>query len=104
MRLKRFVSRALGFGGMRMVNSKLKRLIEKRDAVNARIKQEENKLRFDERRIDTRRKVLAGAMVLEWAKKDAEFSSRLMTELKGFLVRDADRDLFGFPPAGKPKV
>lgn len=86
-----------------MVNSKLKRLIEKRDAVNARIKQEQNKLRSDERRSDTRRKVLAGAMVLEWAKKDTEFSSRLMAELKSFLVRDADRELFGLPPMRKPK-
>jgi hypothetical protein len=41
--------------------------------------------------------------VLEWAKKDNEFSSRLMTELKVFLVRDDDRALFGLPPLPKPK-
>ena len=59
--------------GTRM--SKLNRLIEQRDAVNARIKQEQNKLRAGERKSDTRRKVLAGATVLEWAKRDSEFSS-----------------------------
>jgi hypothetical protein len=82
--------------GTRM--SKLNRLIEQRNAVNARIKQEQNKQRASERKSDTRRKVLAGATVLEWAKKDSEFSSRLMAELKAFLVRDADRALFGLAP------
>ena len=82
--------------GTRM--SKLNRLVEQREAVNARIRQEQNKQRASERKSDTRRKVLAGATVLEWAKRDNEFSSRLMAELKRFLVRDADRELFGLPP------
>jgi hypothetical protein len=81
--------------------SKLKRLIEQREAVNARIRQEQNKLNASERRADTRRKVLAGAAVLELAKRDSEFSSRLMTELRHFLVRDSDRELFGLPPLPK---
>jgi hypothetical protein len=87
-----------------MTNAKLKRLIEKREAVNARIKLELNKERSNGRKDDTRRKVLAGAAVLEWAKKDSDFSARLTAELKSFLVRDADRELFGFPPSGKAKV
>jgi hypothetical protein len=86
-------SSALVCGGAQMIDSKLKRLIEKREAVNARIAQVQNKLRANERR----RKVLAGAAVLEWAKRDSEFSSRLTKELKDFLVRDADRELFGLP-------
>jgi hypothetical protein len=84
-----------------MASSKLNRLVEKRDAVNARIKLEQNKLRTGDRRSDTRRKVLAGATVLEWAKRDSEFSSRLIAELEVFLVRDADRELFGLPPRSK---
>jgi hypothetical protein len=84
-----------------MADSKLKRLIEKREAVNARIKMEQNKLKASERKSDTRRKILAGAAVLQWAKQDNEFSSRLMTELKTFLVRDDDRALFGLPPLPK---
>jgi hypothetical protein len=79
---------------------KLKRLIEKRDAVNARIKQEQNKARSNERRSDTRRKILAGATVLQWASRDNEFSARLLSELKTFLRRDVDRALFGLPPDG----
>ena len=81
--------------------SKLNRLVEQRKAIAARIRQEENKLRAGERKSDTRRKVLAGAAVLEWAKRDNEFSSRLMAELKAFLVRDDDRALFNLPPLPK---
>lgn len=80
-----------------MIDNKLKRLIEKRDAVNARIKQEQNKLRSNERRSDTRRKILVGATVLQWAARDKEFSKLLMAELGKFLVRDADRALFSLP-------
>jgi hypothetical protein len=86
-----------------MAHAKLKLLIEKRDTFNARIRQEQNKLKAGERKSDTRRKVLAGATVLEWAKRDNEFSSRLMAELRIFLVRDDDRALFGLPPLPKPK-
>lgn len=86
-----------------MAHAKLKLLIEKREAVNAQIKKEQGKLRAVERKSDTRRKVLAGAAVLEWAKRDSEFSSRLMTELKTFLVREDDRALFGLSPLTKPK-
>lgn len=82
-----------------MANSKLKRLIEKRDAVNARIKQEQNKARSNERKSDTRRKILAGATVLEWAARDNEFSKLLTGELGKFLVRDTDRALFNLPPS-----
>lgn len=82
-----------------MAESRLKQLIEKRNAVTARIRREQNKLRDGERKSDTRRKILAGAVVLEWAKRDSEFSSRLMAELKAFLARDADRALFGLPQA-----
>ncbi len=81
-----------------MADNRLKQLIEKRNAFNARIRQEHNKLKAGERKNDTRRKILAGAAVLQWAAKDNNFSAKLMTELKAFLIRDADRALFGLPP------
>jgi hypothetical protein len=82
--------------------SKLNRLREQQDAIKARIREEESKLREHERRLDTRRKVLAGAAVLQWAKRDSDFSARLVMELKAFLVREDDRALFNLPPL--PKV
>ena len=80
-----------------MQADRLRKLIEKRDAVTARIKQEQSKLKSGERKSDTRRKVLAGATVLQWAARDSEFSKLLMVELGKFLVRDADRALFNLP-------
>ena len=82
-----------------MQADRLRKLIEKRDAVTARIKQEQSKLKSGERKSDTRRKVLAGATVLQWAARDSEFSKLLMVELGKFLVRDADRALFNLAPA-----
>jgi len=84
-----------------MAQDKLQRLIEKRNAVNAHIRQEQNKLKAGGRRDDTRRKVLAGAAVLQWAARDSDFAARLQGELRAFLVRDADRALFGLPPLEK---
>ena len=81
--------------------SKLNRLKEQHQVIKARIREEESKLRDYERKLDTRRKVLAGATVLEWAKRDSDFSARLMMELKTFLVRDGDRALFNLPPVPK---
>ena len=81
---------------------KLKQLIDKRDAMNARIRKEQNRAKESERKNDTRRKILAGAAVLQWAAKDNDFSTKLMVELKTFLVRDADRALFGLPPVNPP--
>jgi len=80
-----------------MADHKLKQLIEKREAVNARIRQEQNKLKASERKSDTRRKILAGATVLQWAARDTRFSTQLMAELEAFLVRETDRELFGLP-------
>jgi hypothetical protein len=84
-----------------MAPDKLQRLIEKRNAVNANIRKEQNKLKAGGRRDDTRRKVLAGAAVLQWAARDSDFAARLQGELRAFLVRDADRALFGLPPVEK---
>ena len=78
--------------------SKLNRLIEQRNAIEARIKEEDKKLRDRERKRDTRRKVLTGATALEWAKEDSEFSARLYARMNAFLVRDKDRTLFNFAP------
>lgn len=47
------------------------------------------------RRQDTRRKVLAGAMLLELMNKDPELQKQMLGKLSGFLTRPEDRALFG---------
>jgi hypothetical protein len=83
--------------------SRLKKLTERRDAVNARIRKEQNKLVAEQRKADTRRKILMGAWAFEKSGRDSEFAQTALAELKDFLKRDSDRALFGLPPASVGK-
>ena len=51
-----------------------------------------------ERKLDTRRKILAGFWVFTRADQDPEAARRLTQELDGFLERDRDRALFNLAP------
>lgn len=50
------------------------------------------------RQQDTRRKVLAGAMILEMMEKDEGNRQRFMQRLDSYLTRADDRALFGLAP------
>ncbi len=54
-----------------------------------------------DRASDTRRKILAGAFVLDAAEKDEASKTKLMNGLNKFLTRDDDRILFGLAPLPK---
>jgi len=75
---------------------RLEKLRQQREKIAARIRREEAKQRDKERKTDTRRKILAGALVLERAESDPAFKTELYQWLGRFLVRDDDRALFGF--------
>ena len=53
------------------------------------------------RKLDTRRKILAGACVLAIADKDGGAARDLRESLDKFLKLDRDRVLFGLPPCPK---
>ena len=80
-----------------MGTSTLDKLRARQEVLQARIRREEAKTRVQERKADTRRKILAGAGVLDRAEKDAAFKAELHGMLAGFLVRADDRALFGLP-------
>ncbi len=63
-------------------------------AIDRRIRRAESKLRGQARRDDTRRKVLAGAWVLEQAALSEPAARKLRDGLRGFLDRSTDRRLF----------
>ena len=54
------------------------------------------------RKLDTRRKILAGACVLAIAENDQDAARRLRKSLDEFLKLDRDRVLFGLTPRPKP--
>lgn len=75
------------------IQQRINQLDERKRALKARLGKQE-------RREDTRRKVLIGALVLHRLEhsRDGEFTRRLREwlarELPGFLIRDGDQALF----------
>ncbi len=70
---------------------KLQKLIDQRNQLEERIKRQKMKLDSQERQRDTRRKILAGAYLLEKYKDKPEELKNLLDK---FLSRPADRELF----------
>ena len=71
---------------------KLAQLKAHKQKIEARQK---SKLQGAARQQGTRRKVLAGAMLLELMNKDVELQKSMLGKLSSFLTRDDDRKLFG---------
>ena len=74
---------------------KVKQLKAKKELIEAR---KVHALIKGKRSDDTRRKILAGAMVLEVSGRDEEARLRFMEQMDKFLIRPDDRALFGLPP------
>ncbi len=87
-----------------MDKNTLAKLLEQRELLNARIRREEAKRKVQQRKSDTRRKILAGAAVLDRAAGDVAFKGELDVLLDKFLVRGDDRALFGLAPLTKSAV
>lgn len=80
-----------------MQNDKLEKLKEQRKVLDARIRKEQNRESTRQRKRDTRRKILAGAAVLDQAGKNPAYKANLYRLLDRFLIRKTDRELFGLP-------
>lgn len=70
---------------------------DKSEKLKNQIKRLEQQEKAKERKRDTRRKILAGSLVLERMGKDPAFAEKLKSDLDKFLTRDIDRELFGLP-------
>ena len=76
---------------------RIRQLEEQRARINAEIQRVRSRESQEERRRETRRKILAGAMVLDRVKRK-ELSEKLFkADMDRFLDRDQDRALFGLP-------
>ncbi len=87
-----------------MTNDKLEKLLAQRKAIDERIKLEQNRENERKRKDDTRRKILAGAVVLDEAEHNAAYKTALYSLLERFLTREQDRALFGFKPLPESSV
>lgn len=86
-----------------MANEKLKKMLAQKAALDARIQQERSRERERQRKEDTRRKILAGAVVLDEAEKHPAYKAELFKLLDRFLSRPDDRELFGLAPLPEGK-
>jgi large subunit ribosomal protein L7/L12 len=71
----------------------LDKLKEQREKLNARILQQESRLKQNQRKIDTRKKILVGSYYLDLVSKKGTFNE-LKTLMKDYLTRESDRKLF----------
>ncbi len=76
--------------------SKLEQLLRKQEELKAQIRKEKNKLSQAERKQDTRRKILLGALMMDMMKKGELDEKKILKRLDSFLSRNTDRQLFNF--------
>lgn len=82
----------------RTEEEKLAALSAKRKAIEAQIQAVTARQKERVRKDDTRRKILAGAVILAEAEKTPAAKQRFMALLDQHLVRDIDRAVFDLPP------
>lgn len=73
---------------------KLQELEQKEAQLKARISKAKAVVRGQERKRDTRRKIIAGALALEHADQDERFGQALRKLLEQHVTRPQDRELF----------
>lgn len=76
------------------LETKLKQERAKKQKIEARLRAAEQKRKRTE---DTRRKILAGALVLELMEQDPQTKQKFLARLDRYLTRADDRALFGLP-------
>ena len=84
-----------------MQNNKLDTLTEKRDQINTQIQAIKQRGRGEERKKETRRKILIGGIVLKMVKNGEIEKEWLDQILRLHLNSDRDRVLFGLPEKNK---
>ena len=84
----------------RTTTDRLELLRQRRDQLDEQLKALEARKKETERKADTRRKVIAGALALEHfeANRDSEFGRVLFRLLDEYVVRPHDRALFPYLP------
>lgn len=78
----------------------LARIQEQQRRLQERASKIQARMRKQERVAETRRKILAGAFLLEWMERDPEMKRKATTGMERYLTRDIDRQHFGFELRG----
>ena len=77
---------------------RIRQLEEQRARITAEIQRVKARESQEERKRETRRKILAGAMVLDRVARGELAEKLFKADMERFLDRDQDRALFGLSP------
>lgn len=77
--------------------NKIDKIQQQIQALKEQLKKEKSKENARQRKIDTRKKILLGAMLMHWVDTGQFNSTDLLKGLDKFLVRNIDRALFDLP-------
>ena len=78
------------------MNERLEQLKEKQAQLKAKIKLIEQRNKEKSKKIETRREILIGALMLQEMKDKPDTEKTVMAKLDKFLTNERDRVLFGF--------
>lgn len=79
-------------------DEKLAELEQRKGQIEAQIQRQKARLRVEERKRDTRRKIIAGALALEHASLNPAFGEELQKLIRQHVTREGDRALFDLSP------
>ena len=77
---------------------RIRQLEERRARINAEIQQVRSRESQEARKLETRRRILAGAMVLDRVARKELAEKLFLADMDRFLKREQDRAVFGLPP------
>ncbi len=80
---------------------RLKQLLQQQEKIKKQIQLEKKRHRDSENRKDTRRKIVDGALIQNYARENPEFLSILQRLRHEKITRQNDRELFNLPPLPK---
>tara|TARA_R110002049_G_scaffold148242_2_gene311168 strand:- start:26798 stop:27058 length:261 start_codon:yes stop_codon:yes gene_type:complete len=75
----------------------LDRLNQRRERIIRQLATIKHKTKLADRKVETRKKILIGAMILQRVNNDSAMKERLLTQLDPFLIKPSDRKIFGLP-------
>jgi len=81
---------------------KIGKLEEKKRQIEERLKTLKAQDQSRQKKQDTRRKILWGALLMEWMDQDKLIQNAAHDRLETFLVRSIDRELFELGPRQEP--
>ncbi|MEZ8023617.1 MULTISPECIES: hypothetical protein [Vibrio] len=76
------------------MTTKLEKLKRKQEQLKEQIQKEAQRVKAQNRKNDTRRKILLGTMVLDRMSKNDEYKQKILLMLDSYLKNERDRLLF----------